>query len=51
MKDKKLTDYTVDDVSELMLENVDAIVIVDSTIDMYKAVVRRGIFQEFLDES
>ena len=51
MKDKKLTDYTVDDVSELLLENVDAIVIVDSTIDMYKAVVRRGIFEEFLDES
>ena len=51
MKDKKLTDYTIDDVSDLLLENVDAIVIVDSTIDMYKAVVRRGIFETFLDES
>ena len=51
MIDKKLTDYTIDDVSGLFLDNVDALIVVDSTIDMYKAVIRKGIFESFLEET
>ena len=48
---KSLYDYTVNDVSGLFYENVDAVVIVDPSIDAYKSVVRRGMFETFLKES
>lgn len=51
MVEKKLTDYTIEDVSGLFLDTVDAVIVVDSTIDMYKAVVRKGIFESFLEET
>ena len=51
MKDKNITDYSIEDAAELFLGNVDALVVVDSSIDTYKAVVRRGIFEDFLEES
>ncbi|MBP5491216.1 MAG: GGDEF domain-containing protein [Clostridiales bacterium] len=51
MKDKNLTDYNINDLAELFFENVDAVVVVDSSIDTYKSIVRRGIFEKFLDES
>ena len=51
MMKKDLYDYTISDVSELLLENVDAIVVVDPSIDAYKSIVRRGMFESFLKES
>ena len=48
---KSLYDYTVNDVSGLFYKNVDAVVIVDPSIDAYKSVVRRGMFETFLKES
>ena len=51
MSDKNLYDYTIDDISGLLLDNVDAIVVVDPAIDAYKAVHRRGMFETFLKES
>ena len=51
MASKSLYDYTVNDVSGLFYENVDAVVIVDPSIDAYKSVVRRGMFETFLKES
>ncbi len=51
MKDKKLTDFSIDDVCGLFVDHVDALVVVDSSIDTYKAVVRRGIFESFLEET
>ena len=51
MVNKDLYDYTVDDVTGLLVENVDAVVIVDPAIDTYKTIVRRGMFETFLKES
>ena len=51
MKSKSLYDYTVEDLACLMLENVDAAVIVDPAIDAYKSIIRKGMFETFLKES
>ena len=51
MEDKNLYDFTVNDVSDLLLENFDAIVVVDPVIDSYKSIVRRGMFEKFLKDS
>jgi diguanylate cyclase (GGDEF) domain len=51
MKDKKLTDFSIDDVCGLFVDHVDALIVVDSSIDTYKAVVRRGIFENYLEET
>ena len=51
MENKNLYDFTVNDVSELLLENVDAIVVVDPAIDAYKSIVRRGVFEKLLKDS
>ena len=51
MKNKSLYDYNIDDVSGLFLDTVDAIVIVDPSIDAYKSIIRRGMFETFLKES
>ena len=51
MKDINLSDLTATGVSELFLENVDAAIVVDSTIDQYKTLIRRGFFEKFLAES
>ncbi len=51
MTDKKLTDFSINDVSELFLKNIDAVILVDATIDQYRAVIRRGFFEGFLKET
>ena len=51
MKDKKLTDFSIDDVCGLFVDHVDALIVVESSIDTYKAVVRRGIFENYLEET
>ena len=48
MGSKSLYDFTEKDVSELFLGNVDAVIVVDPSIDAYKTVVRRGMFLDFL---
>ena len=48
---KELMDYTISDVPELLLDNVDAVVVVDSSIDMYKSIIRRGFFEDFLEDT
>jgi diguanylate cyclase (GGDEF)-like protein len=49
--DKSLYDLSSNDVSKLFYENVGAIVVVDSTIDTYKTIVKRGFFEKFLKDS
>ena len=51
MNDKRLMDYNADDISELLIGNVDAAIVVDLTTDQYKTVIRRGVFKDFLNES
>ena len=51
IKNKSLYDYDVNDVSLLVGENIDAVIVVDPSIDAYKTIVRRGMFENFLKES
>lgn len=51
MENKSLYDYSFKDVSDLLLDNVDALIIVDPAIDAYKSIIRRGMFESFLKES
>ena len=51
MESKNLYEYTINDVPALLADNVDAIVIVDPSIDAYKSIIRRGMFEKFLKES
>ena len=46
----KLAEYTSEEVIRRFSDLVDAIVVVDKTTDRYRAVIRRGIFTELLDE-
>ena len=51
IKNKSLYDYDINDVSLLVGENIDAVIVVDPSIDAYKTIVRRGMFENFLKES
>lgn len=51
MESKNLYEYTINDVPAILADNVDAIVIVDPSIDAYKSVLRRGMFVKFLKDS
>lgn len=50
MKDKALADYTIEDVLALLRENVDAVFVADSDLNEYKSIVRKGMFEQFMDE-
>ena len=51
MINKALDDYTLKDLMILLNENVDAIVMVDTTLKKYKSIVRKNIFEELLEET
>ena len=51
MSEKRIEDYTLDDVVGLLEGAVDTIIIVDSTENKYRALVRRGFFETNLDET
>ena len=48
---KELNDYNINDVTELFLESVDSIIIVDSKPDSFRALKRNGIFEKYIEES
>ena len=51
MADKKIEEYTLEDAVELLKTNVDTIIVIDSTNNKYRALVRRGFFADHLDET
>ncbi len=51
MSDKNLKDYDLNDISKLFYDSVGSVIIVDPSIDTYRAMVRRGIFETILDET
>lgn len=51
MENMNMNDFTVEDISRLAFENIDAVIAVDGAADTYKTVVRRGFFEKFLKES
>ena len=50
MANKSLYDYNIDDLSGLLLDNVDAVVIVDPAIDAYKSIIRKGMFDNVIED-
>lgn len=51
MSEKRIEDYTLNDVVGLLEESVDTIVIADSKENKYKTLVRRGFFADNLEET
>ena len=51
MQDKLLESYTLEEVTALLKNNVDAIVLVDTVLNRYRAISRNGIFTAFIDEN
>ncbi len=51
MIDKTLEDYTSKDLLNLLNENVDAIVMVDSKLNKYRTITSKGIFESLLEET
>ena len=51
MQDKALESYSIEEVTGLLQKNVDAIVLVDTTLAKYRALSRNGIFRTFIDET
>lgn len=51
MENKSLDDFTANDVSLLLYDAVDAVIVVDGTADTYKTIIRRGFFEKFLKET
>lgn len=51
MQDKALESYSIEEVTGLLQANVDAIVLVDTTLAKYRALSRNGIFRTFIDET
>ncbi len=50
MKDKELDEFTVEDALELLRENVASIVVVDTSTGKYKALIRRKLCENCIDE-
>lgn len=50
MSEKRIEDYTLNDVVGLLEESVDAVIIADSKENKYKTLVRRGFFSDNLVE-
>ena len=47
---KNIKDYTVDEVTQFVKEQIDALLLVDAETDTYKTLVKRGMFVDFIDE-
>ncbi|MBP5244236.1 MAG: GGDEF domain-containing protein [Succinivibrio sp.] len=50
MINKPITEFTDEDMLDLIHVNVDAVVVVDKTIRKYRAMFRDGIFKSFIDD-
>lgn len=51
MSTKSINDYTLGDAVEYIEKNVDSIIIVDGDKDLYRALVRKGFFSDFIEET
>ncbi|HEY5537201.1 MAG TPA: GGDEF domain-containing protein [Acetobacterium sp.] len=48
---KKIENYTLDNISEIFKEKVDAILIVHAELDSYKSISKKGMFSDIIKES
>ena len=48
---KKLEEYTVEEVAAYIKASLDSVIIIDSEADSYRALLRSGIFKDFIEET
>ncbi len=46
----KIENYTVDNVSEIFKEKVDAILMINSELNRYKSITKKGIFSDIIED-
>ena len=51
MTEMNLTEFDINDVTELFKTHVDAAIIVDTESDRFRTVIKRGIFSNYLDDT
>lgn len=47
----KIEEYTLDNVSEIFKEKVDAILIINAELDRYRSISKKGVFSDIIEES
>lgn len=50
MSEKTLEQYTLEEVAGLLKESIGAVIIVDGNRDKYRALIKKGFFQEIIDD-
>ena len=50
MEDRNLDDFTVEEISRMLKDAVDAVIIVDGAADKYRTLVRHGFFEKYLKD-
>ena len=48
---KTFEDFTFQDASEYIVRGIDAIVIIDADNDSYRALVKKGLFEDFIEDT
>ena len=48
---KQLDEFTLQDAASFIESGIDAIIVVDSEEDSYKALVKKGMFEDFIDDT
>ena len=51
MSDINLKDFSINDASMVFYDNVDSVIVVDPSIDQYKAIVRKGLFEKLVEDT
>ncbi|MCR5530163.1 MAG: GGDEF domain-containing protein [Saccharofermentans sp.] len=51
MSDIDLKDFSVNDASGVFYDNVDSVIVVDPSIDQYKTIVRKGLFEKLVEDT
>ena len=51
MSEKRLEEYTLNDVVGMLEESVDTNILIDSTENKYRTLVRKGVFKSLLEET
>jgi diguanylate cyclase (GGDEF)-like protein len=48
---KTLDDFTLNDAASFIEQGIDAIVVIDSDADTYKTLTKKGLFEDFIDDT
>ena len=48
---KKLEEYTLEEITGYINKNLDALIMIDGEADKYRAIVKKGFFTDFLEDT